>query len=230
MGSGTLKTWSARSVWVLLKKDSLFFLFYLLLVIAATTLLLVEDGMDGSLVMMLGGMVFVTTLGPQFMSEIVESKFEAYRFLSFLPISAEEIVTARFVRSFLYILLFTIYGFALLLLFSPTGAFLKLGSLYFLVLIAICLLIISLLNIGLFRFGFSRMFKFLFAFLPVFFILSPGLIKMAFRSRITAFDTAPILAWFSWPKFLVLAGLVTGMYSLFLVVAIRVQKRSRLND
>jgi hypothetical protein len=82
----------------IVKKNMSYFLGYFSFIFILTAILKIALGNEHSvpLVLISGVLVFMLVFGPVFFNEQYEEKHKAYDFLDTLPISASEIVTAKF--------------------------------------------------------------------------------------------------------------------------------------
>jgi hypothetical protein len=165
-------------MWRLLQKNAAFFVFYLLIFACIFFPLLNQsragstDSFDFIYVFYQGSWIFWIVLGPIWGNEQIESKNKGYIFLSTLPIKKRDIVISKYILVFLSVVFFVgFYNIAIL--FYPTPPeHLTLIQIFIGILGGMCLMISGVVYLGIFRFGFSRLSKFIFA-LWILLFLSP---------------------------------------------------------
>lgn len=153
-------------MWPLIKKNSILFLVYVLPIFAMVTIIWFGDlpsaDNPNNLYSVFAELFWMWILTLTFVGvdEQIESKNKGYEFLKTLPVTDAEIVKAKFLLALIMVMLFV--G-----LFQIMFSFLKapplmLRTIRFITLLngIVCLLLVALWYIGVFKFGFSRMYKY----------------------------------------------------------------------
>jgi hypothetical protein len=114
--------------------------------------------------------IFWIILGAIWTQENFESKIKGYAFLSILPIKASELVMSKFSVAFLAVLVYELFQWSTLSLFSTPAEYIPMIRSYLILFGGICLIISGLFYLVIFKFGFLRMNKLMFILWTVLFI------------------------------------------------------------
>ncbi len=106
--------------------------------------------------------IFWIVLGAIWTQENMESKIKGYAFLSTLPITVRELVVSKFSVALIAISAYELFQLSTLGLFSTPSEYIPLIRSYLVLYGGACLLISGLFYLGLFKFGFIRISKFIF--------------------------------------------------------------------
>lgn len=145
-------------MWLIMKKNAGVFILYFVVIVVLLVILRIFTGSGLSTVFVLvsGALVFLLVFGATFMNEQYEEKHNGYAFLDTLPVTAREIVEAKFTLALLTNGLLT--GFCVLLYSFSSGnqdtiviarSFVLLNS-------VICLILGGVNYIGIFLLGFTK--------------------------------------------------------------------------
>lgn len=209
---------------ILMRKDLLVYLFYFVIGAGASGLLLYEDGMDSSVVLMLGSMMMMSVFVSIALNENIESSYNGYKFLRILPVTAAEIVTAKFLLALIFTLLYFLYASLLLLFFSKTAEFLVLSRGYIVLNAIVGLIISALLYNGIYRYGFTKFFKVVCFTLPIAAIFVPGLVKIAYRQQLRSMNAEPLIKLTAGPNLLLFGAAALILYVVLMRTAINKKK------
>lgn len=166
----------------LIKKFSLMYVFYLGLYILLLFPLLNHDRITGtdtedpSYIFYQGVFIIWVALGALWAHESMEHKTTGYRFLRILPLRAKTIVRAKFILIFASVWAFTIFQSGMIWWLTGNGRLAADTWAYLCGLGSLCLVLGALAYVGIYRFGFSRIGKFLLLLWMLVF-LSPVLMK-----------------------------------------------------
>jgi hypothetical protein len=216
-------------MWGIIKKDVLYFAGYFLLTAWAPVNLLILDGMDDGLVLFLGIMPLMTAVSALGVIEMLEEKSKGYFFLATLPITAGEIIRAKFSLIFSFVLLWVALAFVMISYGAPYAAFAQLSRAFILCCATACLGLVGLLYILTFRFGLTRLIK-IFAFVfPPAIIMGPAILLPMFREERMAFDPASLAGTASTLNLVILAVFGVGLFTGLMAAAIRVKRAADAN-
>jgi len=198
-----------------MQKNATFYVFYLVFFACLFFPLLNHsrsdsaDSFDFIYVFYQGSWIFWMVLGPIWGNEQIEAKNKGYIFLSTLPIKKSEIVISKYMLVFLSVVFFVVY-YSIAILFFPTPPeHLTLIRTFICILGGICLMISGVVYLGIYRFGFSKLSKVIFA-LWIFLFLSPVFVKefLMPKFNIGTLDIIQFFAGFNWILFSVFSVII----------------------
>jgi hypothetical protein len=141
-----------------MKKNAPVFVLYFVVIVILLTILKVFTGSGLSTVFVFssGILVFLVVFGATFMNEQYEEKHRGYAFLDTLPVTAREIVEAKFTlvflaTGFLVVFILLLYSFS-----SGAQETLVIARSYALLNAVICLILAGVNYIGVFILGFTK--------------------------------------------------------------------------
>jgi len=145
-------------MWKIMKKNVNFFVFYFVIIVSLIVFLRFITGSTLSLVFVIisGILVFILVFGSTFTNEQYEEKNKGYMFLDTLPVTAREIVEAKFALVLLAV------GFCvgfLVILISLSGSApetIATARSYVLFMGVVCLILAGVNYIGIFALGFTK--------------------------------------------------------------------------
>jgi hypothetical protein len=217
----------------LLKKFSIPFILYILLAVGLVFPLFNHDRLTGpnplslNFVFTLAPYLFFVALGAVYIHEQLEQKSNGYAFLRMLPVRASDIVIPKFLLVFLSVLLyigFHCVAFAKISsapnYFGPSCAFLVING-------NICLILTAVLYIGIFRYGYAKVGKFV-IFFWLLIVLSPIPINIFLlrRLRITRQEIIEKVISLNW---VIVTLVCVALYFFLMRVAIKTLAKQTLN-
>ena len=217
----------------LMQKFAFSFILFILLAVGLVFPLFNHDRLTGpdpltlNFVFTLAPYLFFVVLGAVYIHEGLEQKTNGYSFLRTIPVKASDVVISKFVLVFLTTLVYV--GFHCVAFakissdpgyFNPSCSFLTINA-------NICLLLTALFYIGIFRYGYTKVGKFLVLFW-VLIVFSPipiniFLLKRLGISRQAIIESVVSLNW----AIVTFIGVV--LYFLLMSVAIKTLKKQRIN-
>lgn len=209
----------------LIKKDVWYFLMYFVLIFPGQVFLRVEDGIDPGLAVMAGSLLFMMIFFAVWTNELLEFKAKGYNFLDTLPITPRQIVLGKLILPAIFTVLYFIFALLLLSSGPVSKTFLILSTSYLIVCAFLCLVMVVLFYMGIFKFGFTWIFKAIFYILPFAILFGQAFILIKFRRQLYALDTVPIVEFISnlswWPS-----G-ITGILILYVLTVLTIKIKSR---
>jgi lysylphosphatidylglycerol synthetase-like protein (DUF2156 family) len=209
-------------MWKIMKKNMNFFVFYFAIIVGLIVILRFITGSELSPVFVIisGIFVFFLVFGSTFTNEQYEEKNKGYTFLDTLPVTAREIVEAKYALVLLAVGLCV--GF-LVILFSLSGSApetIAIARSYVLFLGVVCLILAGLNYIGIFALGFT---KFLIVVGVGWFTLSliPTIILGTYQGRMDALKDS-VFDFFTGIDWLVVIPLALVVYFLQMLLAAKV--------
>ncbi len=181
----------------LIKKDIWYYLMYFVIVVPGQVVLRIEDGIDPGLAIMAGSFLFLMVFFAVWTNELMESKANAYSFLDILPITSRQIVLGKLILPVIFTVLYTIYALILLSSGPVTETFSILSTSYITVCGFLCLVMVILFYMGIFRFGFTLIFKAIFYILPFVILFAQAFILIKFKRELYALDLVPFVEFIS---------------------------------
>jgi len=169
--------------------------------------------------------IFWIVLGAIWTQENLESKIKGYAFLSILPITVRELVMSRFGAALLAIFLYELFQLSTLHLFSTPSEYNPLIRSYLILYGGVCLIISGLYYLGLFKFGFTRISKYMFV-LWILLFLSPLPIR-EFLAPIFDIEIIDILRSAANLNWILVAAVSLAIYTGLMVAAIKVKSAQR---
>ena len=169
--------------------------------------------------------IFWIVLGAIWSQENLESKIKGYAFLSTLPITVRELVMSKFSVVLMTISLYELFQMSTLRLFSTPSEYIPLIRSYLVLYGGICLIISGLFYLGIFKFGFIRISKFMF-FLWILLFLSPLPVRefLAPKLNIEIIDIIRSAASLNWALVTVVSLII---YTGLMQAAIKAKSRQR---
>jgi hypothetical protein len=217
----------------LMNKFSVSFILFLLLAVGLVFPLFNHDRLTGpdpltlNFVFTLAPYLFFVILGSVYIHEGLEQKSNGYAFLRTLPVRASDIVVSKFLLVFLTTLVYTGFHCLAFVKISPDPSYFNPSCSYLIINANICLLLTALLYIGIFRYGYAKVGKFVVLFW-VLIVISPipiniFLLKRLGISRQAIIERVVSLNW----AVITFAGV--ALYFLLMSVATKILKNQRLN-
>jgi hypothetical protein len=175
--------------WIV-KKDWAFYLGYLLMLPAMLVYWhATRDRLDTTAVFLTTGWIYVVTLGAILGVEVNESKNRGYSFLATLPLSAAEIVGAKFAAIFVVDVIYLSGAYLVFTGVDVKSGFLSISREWLVLNSAISLTACGAVYWSIFRYGFERAVYLLGAMFALSFIVPIGLNEMAIRGYIGSSST-----------------------------------------
>jgi hypothetical protein len=210
-------------MWKILKKNMNFFVFYFVIITSLIVFLRLITGskLSTSYVIFAGILVLFLVFGSTFTNEQYEEKNKGYSFLDTLPVTAREIVEAKYALVLLAVGLCV--GF-ILILFSISGSspeMISTARSYVLFMGVICLILAGVNYIGIFALGFT---KFLIIVGMGWLVLAiiPTIILRTYQGRMDVLK-ATVLNFFSGIDWLVVIPSTLVVYFVLMLVAAKVR-------
>ncbi len=175
----------------LMRKDCLYFTVTLVLSLGFTLYMIYQSGMNAASAIFLGSVgpaMIVSVLG---MVEMKENQSGGYRFLAALPLTDTEIVGAKFLLILVFTCFFTGCELAILTLFPGPATLTPLARGYIVLTANGSLILAAVVYLGLYRFGFSRFFRFIITVLPIPVMMGPVVLFLILAPRIANWDPSP---------------------------------------
>lgn len=172
-----------------MKKFSFSFILFVLLAVGLIFPLFNHDRLTGpdpftlNFVFTLAPYLFFVVLGAVYIHEQMEEKTNGYAFLQLLPIEASDIVVAKFVLVFLSILIYVAFHCAAFTKISSDPSYWRPSCSFLIINGNICLVLIALLYVGIFRYGYAKVVKY-FVFIWLVTIVSPIPINIFLLKRL----------------------------------------------
>jgi hypothetical protein len=173
----------------LMQKFSISFAFYTLVAVAMVFPLFNHDRLTGpdpltlNFVFTLAPYLFFVVLGAVYIHEQMEQKTNGYSFLRILPVQASDIVVSKFLLVFLTTLIYVGFHCAAFAKISPDPSYFIPSCSFLIINANICLVLTALLYVGIFRYGNSRVCKFI-VFLWIFIVIAPIPINIFLLKRL----------------------------------------------
>jgi len=206
-----------------MKKNMNYFNFYLVIIAMLIVILRIITGSELSPVFVIisGIFVFVLVFGSTFTNEQYEEKNKGYMFLDTLPVTAREIVEAKFV---LVLLAVGLCVGSLVILISLSGSAPEMAAVsrsYVLFTGVVCLILAGVNYIGIFTLGFT---KYLLVVGVGWFTLSlfPMIIMRTYQGRMNVLRET-VFDFFTWIDWLVMIPLALVVYFILMLVAAKVR-------
>lgn len=139
--------------------NSTSYLFNTMIFIPGLIAALILAGMNNAFVLIPGGIVLLASLLPVFMLEQYEEKNHGYSFFAILPVKTSEIVISKFFLAATNTIAFVGVSYVLLSLVGFSADLLELTRGLSLISGNLSLLLIALIYIGIYRFGFTSFIK-----------------------------------------------------------------------
>lgn len=180
-----------KSMYGLMRKDGLYFAATLLLSLGFTLYLIRLSGMNAASAVFLGSVGPAMILSVLGMVELRENQSNGYRFLAALPLTDTEIVGAKFLLILVFTCLYTGGELAILTLFPGAATLTPLARGYIVLTANGSLILAAIVYLGLYRFGFSRFFRFILTVLPIPVMMGPVVLFLILAPRIADWDPSP---------------------------------------
>jgi len=146
-------------VWGIIKKDMIYYLFYFVVGVVFPLFGIWQDGLDRGGVVFMGMCLAMTVLFSMFLNELMEEKSRGYEFLRSLPLTPSWIVGAKFILPAVFAGGYMAIAGAVLWLNEASSAFRITGFLYLLAMALLCLLLVGMFFLALYRLGFTRLYR-----------------------------------------------------------------------
>jgi hypothetical protein len=162
----------------LMKKFSFIFILYILLAVGLVFPLFNYDRLTGpdpltlNFVFTLAPYLFFVVLGAVSIHEQLEQKSNGYAFLRTLPVKASDIVVSKFLLVLLSALVYIVFHCVAFAKISADPSYWKTSCSFLIINGNICLILTALLYVGIFRYGYNKVGKFV-VLLWLFIVLSP---------------------------------------------------------
>ena len=216
-----------KNVLNLMKKNWTTYLLILLVCCAPPLLSIFRHGSDPDVIFYFGFFIVYGIASATTATEQVESKYEAYRIMATLPVSDREIVLSRFVRNIVLALGFIFLGWLMFSLYPPGPGLVPFSRSYIILAAITGLLLSGFAYAGLFRFGFTRLFRALMILIPVGIIIIFIFLSESFRDEIVELDPATFATYVK-PQIMGLVVLIgLSVYSVIMSWAVKLKKRSK---
>jgi hypothetical protein len=213
-------------MWRLMKKFSPIFILYSVIAAGLVFPMMNHDRLTGpdpltlNFVFTMAPFLFLIILGTIYIHEQFEQKTNGYAFLRILPIKFDDIVIAKFLLVFLTTLFYVGFHCVAFSRISNDPNYLGPSCSYLIINANICLLLAALLYLGIFRFGFSKVGKYLLVFWLVI-ILAPipitsFLLKRWRISRLEIIEKVVSLNW------VIVTLICVGLYFLLMRMAVKI--------
>ncbi|MFC2164679.1 ABC-2 transporter permease [Acidobacteriota bacterium] len=169
--------------------------------------------------------IFWVVLGAIWTQENLESKIKGYSFLNILPITVSELVISKFSVALMTVCVYELFQWLTLPLFSTPVEYIPMIRSYLVLYGGACLIFSGLFFLGLFKFGFTRINKFMFIFWILLF-LSPLPIRefLAPKFDIDIIDIIRSAASLNWALVTVVSLFI---YSGLMMAAIKTKSAQR---
>ena len=217
----------------LMKKFSFIFIIFIILAVGLVFPLFNHDRLTGpnpltlNFVFILAPYLFFVVLGAVYMHEGLEQKSNGYAFLRMLPVGASDIVIPKFLLVFLSVLVYV--GFHCVAFakissapsyFGPSCSFLIING-------NVCLILTAAFYIGIFRYGYAKVGKFLVLFWLLI-VLSPIPINILLLRRlgIARQDIIEKIVSLNW---VIVTLACVALYILLMGVAVKILAKQTLN-
>jgi hypothetical protein len=210
-------------MWKILKKNMNFFVFYFVIITSLIVFLRLITGskLSTSYVIFAGILVLFLVFGSTFTNEQYEEKNKGYSFLDTLPVTAREIVEAKYALVLLAVGLCV--GF-ILILFSISGSspeMISTARSYVLFMGVICLILAGVNYIGIFALGFTK-FLIIVGMGCLVLAIIPTIILRTYQGRMDVLK-ATVLNFFSGIDWLVVIPSTLVVYFVLMLVAAKVR-------
>jgi hypothetical protein len=210
-------------MWKILKKNMNFFVFYFVIITSLIVFLRLITGskLSTSYVIFAGILVLFLVFGSTFTNEQYEEKNKGYSFLDTLPVTAREIVEAKYALVLLAVGLCV--GF-ILILFSISGSspeMISTARSYVLFMGVICLILAGVNYIGIFALGFTK-FLIIVGMACLVLAIIPTIILRTYQGRMDVLK-ATVLNFFSGIDWLVVIPSTLVVYFVLMLVAAKVR-------
>ncbi len=206
-----------------MKKNAPVFVLYFVVIVILLTILRVftGSGLSTAFVLVSGILVFLLVFGATFMNEQYEEKHNGYAFLDTLPVTAREIVEAKFV-----LVLLTsgfLVGFCIILYSLSSGSqdTVVIACSYALLNGVVCLTLTGMNYIGIFTLGFTKYFVLVMSgLLAIGFV--PMFLLMTYRDRMDIL-VENILAFYAGINWMIVLPTALVAYFLLMLAAAKVR-------
>jgi hypothetical protein len=216
----------------LTKKFSFVFILYILLAVGLVFPLFNYDRFTGpdpltlNFVFTLAPYLFFVVLGAVYFHEQLEQKSNGYAFLRTLPVKTSDIVVSKFLLVFLSVLIYTGFHCVAFVKISADPSYWKPSCSFLIINGNLCLILTALLYVGIFRYGYNKVGKFL-IFLWLFIVLSPIPINI-FLLRRLGISRGEIIEKVISANWIVITLICGALYILLMRVATKTLERERL--
>jgi len=217
----------------LAKKFSLIFILYILLAVGLVFPLFNYDRLTGpdpltlNFVFTLAPYLFFVVLGAVSIHEQLEQKSNGYEFLRTLPVKASDIVVSKFLLVFLSTLVYIGFHCVAFAKISTDPSYWKPSCSFLIINGNICLLLTALLYVGIFRYGYNRVGKYV-IFLWLFIVLSPIPINI-FLLRRLGISRREIIEKVNDVNWIIVTIVCLVLYYLLMRVATKTLEKQTLN-
>jgi hypothetical protein len=172
-----------------MQKFSISFILYISLAVGLVFPLFNHDRLTGpdpltlNFVFTLAPYLFFVVLGAVYIHEQMEEKTNGYSFLRILPVRASDVVVSKFLLVFLTTLVYVGFHCVAFVKISPDPSYFNPSCSFLIINANICLVLIALLYVGIFRYGNSKVGK-LIVFLWIFIVIAPIPINIFLLKRL----------------------------------------------
>lgn len=210
----------------ILMRNSASYLFNIMIFIPGLIAAIILAGINGAFVLIPGGIVLLASLLPVFMVEQYEEKNHGYGFLSILPVKTVEVVITKFFLAAINTIIFMGVSYVLLSFVGLSTDLLELTRGVSLMNGNLSLILIALIYIGTYRYGFTRFMKI--------FVTLALVINMLFFFSANFIGSAKSF-WDEMMKFarnsnwLLLSAVSLAIYSLLMFFAFRIKENTQVD-
>ena len=176
----------------IIRKDILFYLGYAALMVLTCGLALIQDGMDRGAVILLGNLQMLVVVGGCALNEMTEDRSNGYLFLRSLPITSRELIGAKFMLILIFSTVGLTFSLSMVGMFPVSVTFSTISRLYLTLCAIGAITLGSLLLTGIYRYGFTRLFRAALFTLPVLVISVPIMLFLVFKGQLVRLDWSQI--------------------------------------
>jgi hypothetical protein len=216
----------------LMQKFSLIFVLYILLAVGLVFPLFNYDRITGpdpltlNFVFTLAPYLFFVVLGSVCIHEQLEQKSNGYEFLQTLPIKAFDIVVSKFFLVFLTTLIYIGFHCVAFVKISPDPSYWKPSCSFLIINGNMCLILTALHFVGIFRFGYNKVGKYI-VFFWIFSVISPIPINI-FLLRRLGISRQEIIEQVNSLNWLLVTLVCVALYYFLMHLAIKILEKQRL--
>jgi hypothetical protein len=217
----------------LTKKFSLIFILFILLSVGLVFPLFNYDRVTGpdpltfNFVFTLAPYLFFVVLGAVSIHEQLEQKSNGYAFLRTLPVKASDIVISKFLLVFLSALAYIVFHCVAFAKISSDPSYWKPSCSFLIISGNICLVLTALLYVGIFRYGYNKVGKYV-IFLWLFIVISPIPINI-FLLRRLGISRQEIIEKVTSLNWVIVTLVCLALYYLLMRVSIKTLEKQTLN-
>lgn len=217
----------------LMKKFSLIFILHILLAVGLIYPLFNHDRLTGpdpltlNFVFTLAPFLFFVVLGAVYTHEQWEQKSNGYAFLRTLPVKASDIVSSKFFLVLLSVLIYIGFHCVAFFKISTDPSYWKPSCSFLIINGNICLILVALLYVGIFRYGYNKVGKFvIFLWLFILFSSIPINIFLLRRLGISRQEIIEKVIGLNW---VIVTLVCVALYYLMMRIAIKALEKQTLN-